>query len=258
MEAYHGANHLNKHIAILAAQQFDRNCDQAVDGPLRARKPQSLKEKLTDCSYDIIDFFPEIEPGLNKLGWPASVRAAGTRSPLGERDTTPQTNVLVDEYRAQPRCSWRTSGLSVLKYSSYQEFPDSVLRLILSGIRGDSDSRILIGGYIIGVCKDMARGQPEDAWQAINPERREFLMGTILEELLAERKAEAKAVGRAEGRVEGKAELFIQMLHRRFGPLPENVEARIRASAALNVDAWIDTVLEAKSVDEVVAAAGSR
>ena len=75
-------------------------------------------------------------------------------------------------------------------------------------------------------------------------------MGTILEELLAERKAEAKA--------EGKAELLIQMLHRRFGPLPESVEAHIKSSAAFNLDAWIDTVLEAKSVDEVVAAAESR
>ena len=64
--------------------------------------------------------------------------------------------------------------------------------------------------------------------------------------------------GRAEGKVEGKAELLIQILHRRFGPLPENVEARITASAALNLDAWIDTVLEAKSVDDVLAAAESR
>ena len=140
------------------------------------------------------------------------------------------------------------SGLAALKHSRDEEFPDRVLRYILSGIRGDRELESQVGGYIVDVC-NLDRERFEDAWKAIIPERRK-LMGTLARELIR--------TGEARGEAKGKAELLIQMLHRRFGPLPESVEARIRASAALNVDAWIDTVLEAKSVDKVVAAAGSR
>ena len=136
------------------------------------------------------------------------------------------------------------SGLAALKHSRDDEFPDRVLRLILSGIRGDRELERQVGGYIVDVC-NLDRERFEDAWQAIIPERRK-LMGTLARELI--RTGEAK----------GRAETLIRLLHRRFGPLPESVEARIRASAALNLDAWIDAVLEAKSVDDVLAAAESR
>ena len=108
-----------------------------------------------------------------------------------------------------------------------------------------------VGGYIVDVC-NLDRERFEDAWQAIIPERRK-LMGTLARELI--RTGEAR--GRAEGEAKGKAEILIQMLRRRLGPLPERVEARVRTSAAVNADAWIDTVLEAKSVDDVLDATES-
>ena len=136
------------------------------------------------------------------------------------------------------------SGLAALKHSRDEEFPDRELRFILSGIRGDGELEIQVGGYIVDAC-NLDRERFEDAWQAIIPERRK-LMGTLARELIR------------TGEEKGQAETLLRLLHRRLGPLPESVEARIRATAALNMDAWIDTVLEAKSVDEVVAAAGSR
>ena len=140
------------------------------------------------------------------------------------------------------------SGLAALKHSRDDEFPNLELRLILSGRRGDGELETQVGGYIVDVC-NLDRERFEEAWQAIIPERRK-LMGTLARELIR--------TGEAGGRAKGQAETLLRLLHRRFGPLPESVEARIRASVALDVDAWIDTVLEAKSVDDVLAAAGSR
>ena len=69
------------------------------------------------------------------------------------------------------------SGLAALKHSRDEEFPDRVLRFILSGIRGDKELEIQVGGYIVNVC-NLGHERFEDAWQAIIPERRK-LMGTL-------------------------------------------------------------------------------
>ena len=87
----------------------------------------------------------------------------------------------------------------------------------------------------------------------------EALVGTIAETLLkqgAERgfiegKAEGKVEGSAEGEVKGKAETLRMLLARRFGPVPQDVHKRIDAASMTELNAWLDGVLDAESLDAV-------
>jgi hypothetical protein len=57
---------------------------------------------------------------------------------------------------------------------------------------------------------------------------------------------------RAEGRAEGRAAVLKRQLCRRFGDLPGWAEARIDAASAEQTDAWVDAVLTASSLTEVL------
>ncbi len=69
----------------------------------------------------------------------------------------------------------------------------------------------------------------------------------------AEGMAEGKAEGKAEGRLEGRLDLLLRLLVRRFGPLPANAEARVRAASADEIDTFVDRVLSATDLAEVLA-----
>ena len=71
----------------------------------------------------------------------------------------------------------------------------------------------------------------------------EGVMGRMMEKL------------KAEGRVEGEAKSLTRLLERRFGPLPAAVKSRIDGADLNQLDAWIDRVLDAKSLDAMFAAA---
>jgi predicted transposase/invertase (TIGR01784 family) len=59
--------------------------------------------------------------------------------------------------------------------------------------------------------------------------------------------------GIAEGRQQGRAELLIEQLAVRFGPLPEVVRAQVEAASIEQLDAWATRVLTAESLDEMLA-----
>jgi predicted transposase YdaD len=58
---------------------------------------------------------------------------------------------------------------------------------------------------------------------------------------------------RAEGRREGEAEVVLRQLRLRFGPLPEDVTARINAADAETLLRWSERVLSAATLDAVFA-----
>jgi predicted transposase/invertase (TIGR01784 family) len=91
------------------------------------------------------------------------------------------------------------------------------------------------------------------------PEHREKMM-TIAEQLerigwekgrMAGRE-EGREEGWEEGRVEGEAAVLARQLSRRFGPLPEWAQERLRRAGAAQLEAWADAVLEAASLAEVM------
>ncbi len=79
------------------------------------------------------------------------------------------------------------------------------------------------------------------AGQLARPGTWEALMGTIAETLIT------------RGKAEGKAETLLRLLRRRFGDVPAPEEARIRAAALADLDAWLDAVLDAESLEAVLA-----
>jgi predicted transposase YdaD len=62
-----------------------------------------------------------------------------------------------------------------------------------------------------------------------------------------------RAEGYAEGRREGEAEVLLRQLRLRFGALPEDVTARLKAADAETLLRWSERVLSASTLDAVFA-----
>ena len=61
--------------------------------------------------------------------------------------------------------------------------------------------------------------------------------------------------GRAEGIAEGRAQTLLRLMEKRFGSIPEAARRRIGVAATpAQLDAWLDALLGAQSVDEVLRA----
>ena len=105
--------------------------------------------------------------------------------------------------------------------------------------------------YIYDTAKGSARDQLEEhliaAAAKYKAGQKEGVMGKMIENLIAE--------GRVEGQVEGEAKSLTRLLEHRFGPLPAAVRSRIDGADLTQLDAWIDRVLDAKSLDAMFAAA---
>lgn len=56
---------------------------------------------------------------------------------------------------------------------------------------------------------------------------------------------------RAEGEAKGEAKVLLKLLGLRFGPPSEATRARVEAAAVGQLDAWIERVLTADSIDAV-------
>jgi hypothetical protein len=63
----------------------------------------------------------------------------------------------------------------------------------------------------------------------------------------------SRTEGRAEGRAEGGAEMLLRLLHVRFGPLSEDVTARVNAADPETLLHWSERVLSASTLDAVFA-----
>jgi len=74
-----------------------------------------------------------------------------------------------------------------------------------------------------------------------------------LRRIRAEGHAEGRREGHAEGRREGEAEVLLRQLRVRFGALPEDVTARIKAADAETLLRWSERILSASTLDAVFA-----
>jgi flagellar biosynthesis/type III secretory pathway protein FliH len=84
-------------------------------------------------------------------------------------------------------------------------------------------------------------------------EQREAVMSVMAQER-EQGRLEGYAEGQAEGRVKGKAETLLRLLDRHFHDVPEDYRRLVLTAEADQLDAWIDTVLDAETVEGVFVA----
>ncbi len=61
----------------------------------------------------------------------------------------------------------------------------------------------------------------------------------------------ARAEGEAKGKAKGKAEMLLRLLHRRYGTVPDEVAARVKAADADQLDRWSEQFVDASALDDV-------
>lgn len=62
-----------------------------------------------------------------------------------------------------------------------------------------------------------------------------------------------RAAWRQEGETMGRAETLLKLLGLRFGSVPAEIRARLEAATLDQLDAWVERVLTAATLDEVLA-----
>jgi predicted transposase YdaD len=70
--------------------------------------------------------------------------------------------------------------------------------------------------------------------------------------IFAEGKAKGEAEGEAKGEAKGKAMTLKRLLKRRFARVPTWAEQRIDAAPEAQVDAWLDAIFDATSVEDLL------
>ncbi|MBP2299845.1 hypothetical protein [Azospirillum picis] len=119
---------------------------------------------------------------------------------------------------------------------------DALTRLlILAGLRGVT--RLLILAGLRGVTRlvvEEVRTMP----MQVDVERDPYLADLI---------RQGRTEGRIEGKLEGEAAALLRLVERRFGPLPAHARDRIASADPRMVEEWLDRVLEAASLDELLA-----
>jgi predicted transposase YdaD len=143
-------------------------------------------------------------------------------------------------------------GLRVLKYSHR---PDGQGAAVLAAVDDLLGSGILVSAFIyINWAYDAVdRRAIEGALARAPDEQREAVMSVMAQER-EQGRIEGRAEGRAEGEATGKAKTLLRLLDRRFHDIPEAYRTRVLAANANQLDAWIDAVLDADSIDAVFGA----
>lgn len=70
---------------------------------------------------------------------------------------------------------------------------------------------------------------------------------------VAQGREEGKAEGKVEGKAEGRAEIVFKQLSLRFGPLNDEVRARILGAQESQIDALAKRLLTAQTLEEALA-----
>jgi hypothetical protein len=91
----------------------------------------------------------------------------------------------------------------------------------------------------IEVVGEVPAGELHDLVASLGPEAEEAYVTTA--EML-----------RAEGEARGRAEVLVQQLTLKFGPLPEAVSQAVHAASRDQIQAWAARVLTAGTLDQVL------
>jgi len=140
-------------------------------------------------------------------------------------------------------------GLLILKHGHLGRIGRKKLRqLAREAMRLGQDDLLTFLYYMHGHMVDDPRGAlVRDILRELMPEEEERMVTQVAEQWLAE----GRAKGIAEGKAEGKADILLRLLARRFGPLPSEIEPRVRGADGSRLDVWSDRILDARDLTGV-------
>ncbi len=144
------------------------------------------------------------------------------------------------------------AALVTLVVATTTDMEPENLDLIGAALVADGAMERVILRYLAAV-QDLTRAEMERSLKRTQPERWEMLMGTMAEAWLEEGVTKGFNKGLTRGRVEGKAEMLLRQMERRFGKVPETVRTRVSDASTNELDAWGDALLEAATLDEIMA-----
>jgi hypothetical protein len=143
--------------------------------------------------------------------------------------------------------------LAALKYSRRPDLPER-LGIILAEVEAlEPRDLLMILTYLdrgpVAVSREKMRQLLRDRM----PDQEETMMGWITQPYFEDGLAQGRAEGQAVGRAEGQARSLVRLLERRFGPLPEQLRARVFDADVKSLDAWLDRVFDAPDLHAVFA-----
>lgn len=204
----------------------------------------------------------------SKAGWSAAVSfqdllnvAPGTLALMAEH--VPQFRFVLDDISKETDEALRRRAMTALGrlvlwcFRHSRNFDELVKRLsawrdVLEEVRrapGGGAALAAVWRYIFSIA---GPEQPEKVLPrllaAAGPEAKEEIVSVA--DYLRE---EGRREGRLAGEREGQRSALLKLLRLRFGELPEPIEARIRAADAGQIDGWLERVLTAPTLEDVLA-----
>jgi len=101
--------------------------------------------------------------------------------------------------------------------------------------------------YIAVVADDSVITTLTEVLETTQPQVKDTFM-TIAEKLFSD----GQAKGKAEGRLEGKADVLRKLLVLKFGSIGDGPAATIAAASEADLERWLESVLSAATVDDVL------
>jgi hypothetical protein len=243
LEKHDGASRLPPVIPVLLAQ---------VDGGWRS--PTSLAE--------IIDFADDAE--RDAIGpWVPQCS-------LRIDDLADVTNDAIDARLIPPKAKLTLAGLRDVRG------PAELTGLLLSWARwirelddtSDGAAALMtLMRYILYVRQDVDMTAVQATMRAIDARAGDTIMSmaekliaegeakglSAAQKLIADGEAKGRVEGRVEGRAEGRAETLLKLLRLRFATVSEAASERVMHADIATLDRWVERVLTATSVDDVLA-----
>jgi len=151
----------------------------------------------------------------------------------------------VEVTKGEPRLR---AGLTTLKYSRSDELP-ARLREIFETIKQLPEGRI--SGYIRTVLKYLVNVKNNLTWEIIEleldttlPEQKGEIMKSLAEKWLEEGEQRGVQIGAQIGAQQEAAKLTLRLLHRRFGILEAELDARIRSLSIEQLENLSEALLD--------------
>ncbi|MGW0183686.1 Rpn family recombination-promoting nuclease/putative transposase, partial [Nocardia sp. NPDC003345] len=193
---------------------------------------------------DLIDLDPTaraaLGPHLPRLRFLLDDIAALDLDTLHERDLTPATKVLLVLQKIAPHNS--RLGHDMLDW--------------LEDLRALETGPDPLGDYLTVLTYLMTVGETTETdlatvFEQLGPRAKEAIV-TTAEIIEARGEARGQARGEARGEARGRAELLIEQMTAKFGPLPTATIHRVRSADQDSIRAWATRVLTASTLDDML------